>query len=77
MNPFTNVQRFINSLTSDVTNLALSIAVLGFIFCAIMIYRGSEEHVPRFQKAAFWTGVSTGLIVLAKIVVGWIKAGVA
>lgn len=77
MNPFNNINRFIQSITSDMTNLALSIAVLGFLFCAIMIFRGSEENVPRFQKAAFWTGASVGVIVLAKIIVSWIRTGVA
>lgn len=77
MNPFTNIQRFIDALTSDVTNLFLSLAVLGFILCAVMIFRGSEENVPRFQKGAFWTAMSVVVIVLAKIIVGYIKAGVA
>lgn len=77
MNPFTNIQNFIDGLTSDVSNLALSIFVLGFILCAVMIFRGSEENVPRFQKGAFWTGVAVVCTVLAKIIVGYIKGGVA
>lgn len=77
MNPFTKITTFINAITTDATNLFLSVAVLGFIFCAFMIFRGSEENVPRFQKAAFWTGVAIVIVVLAKIIVTWIKAGVA
>ncbi|MEK6189801.1 MAG: TrbC/VirB2 family protein [Carnobacterium alterfunditum] len=77
MNPFVNIQKFVNSITTDMTNLALSIAVLGFLFCAVMIFRGSEENVPRFQKAAFWTGGSVVIIVLSKVIVSWIRTGVA
>lgn len=77
MNPFTNLNRFITSITNDLSNLALAVAVLGFLFCALMIFRGSEENVPRFQKAAFWTGASVAVIVLSKVIVAWIKAGVA
>lgn len=77
MNPFKNIDKFVKSFTTDITNLGLSVAVIGFIICAFMVYRGAEENVPRFQKGMFWCGVGVGVIVLAKIIVGWIKAGVA
>lgn len=77
MNPFTNLTRFFTSLTTDLTNTALVVAVIAFIFCGIMIFRGTEENVPRFQKATMWVGAGVIVIVLAKIIVGWLKAGVA
>lgn len=76
-NPFTKINKFLGTVTSDLTNLGLTVAVIGFLFCALMIFRGSEENVPRFQKAAFWTGFGVVVIVLAKVVVAWIRTGVA
>lgn len=77
MNPFTNVNRFFQGIITDASNLTLTIATLGFIFCALMVWRGAEESVPRFQKAMVWIGGGIVVVVLAKVLVAWIRAGVA
>ncbi len=77
MNPFTKLNTFLGTLTTDVTNTALLIAVIAFVFCGIMIFRGTEENVPRFQKATMWVGAGVIVIVLSKVIVAWLKAGVA
>lgn len=75
--PFTKLNAFVKSITTDVLNTGFSLAILGFIVCAIGAWRGSEEHVPKFQKGLTWTGIAVAVMALAKIIVPWIKAGVA
>lgn len=75
--PFTKLNAFIKSITSDVLTMGFSVAILGFIVCAIGAWRGSEENVPKFQKGLMWTGTAVAVMALAKIIVPWIKAGVA
>jgi len=76
MNPFTKIDTFLKTIVLDVTNLALTIFIIGFIICAIGVARGSEENVPRFQKGLLWTGIGVVVVVLASVIVTWIKTGV-
>lgn len=77
MNPFTNVTNFVTKTTSSVSNLAIAVLIVGFMVAGFMVWNGSEENVPRFKKMLFWTGAGVAVVVLAKVIVGWIKAGVA
>lgn len=77
MNPFTGIKSFLNLLFSDIASTSITVFGLGFLFCALMVWRGSEEHVPRFQKGMFWTGAACAVSVLAKIIVTYIQNGVA
>lgn len=77
MNPFTKVTNFVTKTTSSVFNLAIAVLTIGFIVSGFMVWNGSEENVPRFKKTLFWTGAGVAAVVLAKVIVGWIKAGVA
>lgn len=77
MNPFTKINTFLGTIVTDVTGLAITIFTIGFIICAIGVARGSEENVPRFQKGLLWTGIGVVVVVLAKVIVTWIKTGVA
>jgi len=77
MNPFTNVTKFVTKTTSSVSNLAIAVLIVGFMVAGFMVWNGSEENVPRFKKMLFWTGAGVAVVVLAKVIVGWIKAGVA
>jgi len=74
--PVDKVKTFLEGLKTDLSDLGLTVCTIGFIVCAFMIYRGSEENVPRFQKGAIWTGGAVAVIVLARIIVDWIKNGV-
>ncbi|MED5094485.1 hypothetical protein [Bacillus safensis] len=75
-NPFTGIKKFLNSLFSDVSSTAITIFALGFLFCALMVWRGSEENAPRFQKGMYYTGAAVAVAVLAKVIVQYIKKGV-
>ncbi|NUH84734.1 hypothetical protein HUN92_13495 [Bacillus firmus] len=77
MNPFTGIKAFLNTLFSDIASTSITVFGLGFLFCALMVWRGSEEHVPRFQKGMFWTGAAVAVSVLAKVIVTYVKNGVA
>lgn len=77
MSPFSKVQNLVNALISDITNLFFTVAVLGIIFCAFMIWRGSEENQPRFQKALVGTIGAIIIVALAKIIVPWVRLKVA
>lgn len=77
MSPFTKVNNFFNAVISDVTNLFYTVAILGIIFCAFMIWRGGEENQPRFQKALAGCIGAIILVALAKIIVPWVKLKVA
>lgn len=77
MNPFTNVKNFVDGLINDAGDLAISIFALGFIVAAFVAWRGSEESVPRAQKAMVAIIVCIIVVVLAKIIVGYVKSGVA
>jgi hypothetical protein len=76
-NPFTGIKNFLGSLFSDVTSTSITVFALGFAFCALMVWRGSEEVVPRFQKGMFWTGCAVVVSVLSKIIVSYVKNGVS
>lgn len=77
MNPFTKVTTFVTKTTSSISNLAIAVLIVGFIFSGFMVWNGSEENVPRFKKMLFWTGAGVAVVVMAKVIVAWIKAGVA
>jgi type IV secretory pathway VirB2 component (pilin) len=77
MNPFTKIKTFVDSIVGDVTGLFYSVAILGIVFCCIMIWRGSEENVPRFQKGIVWAIIAIAVVALSKIIVTWVKTGVA
>lgn len=76
-NPFTQTDIFIKASYSSMLNLALTAFGVGFLFCALMIWKGDEESVHKFKKGAFWTGVGVVGVVLAKGIVLWISAGVS
>lgn len=75
-NPFTGIKTFLDSLFSDVLSTSITIFGIGFLFCALMVWRGSEEHTPRFQKALGWTGAAVAVSALAKIIVTYVQNGV-
>lgn len=77
MNPFTKVTNFVTTTTGSITSLALAVLVVGFIFSGFMVWNGAEENVPRFKKMLFWTGAGVAIVVMAQIIVTWIKGGVA
>lgn len=77
MSPFAKVQNLINAVTTDVINLFYAVAILGIVFCAFMIWRGSEENQPRFQKALVGTISAIILVALARVIVTWVKTKVA
>ncbi|CAI6330516.1 hypothetical protein [Bacillus subtilis] len=76
-NPFTGIKHFLSGLFSDVTSTSITVFALGFAFCALMVWRGSEDTVPRFQKGMFWTGCAVAVSVLAKVIVSYVKSGVS
>ncbi|MCM3227563.1 hypothetical protein [Terribacillus saccharophilus] len=76
-NPFTGIKSFLNKLFTDVATTATIIFGIGFLFCALMAWRGSEENVPRFQKGMVWTGGAAAVAALAKVIVSWVQGGVA
>ncbi|MCM3405453.1 hypothetical protein [Cytobacillus oceanisediminis] len=75
-NPFTGIKTFLDGMFSDVLSTSITIFGIGFLFCALMVWRGSEEHTPRFQKALGWTGAAVAVSALAKIIVTYVKDGV-
>ena len=77
MSPFSKVQNLVNALITDISNLFFTVAVLGIIFCGFMLWRGSEENHPKFQKGLVGCIGAIILVALAKIIVPWVKLKVA
>ncbi|MEH2980229.1 MULTISPECIES: hypothetical protein [Bacillus] len=76
-NPFAGIKHFLSGLFSDITSTSITVFALGFATCALVVWRGSEETVPRFQKGMFWTGAAVVVSVLAKVIVTYVKSGVS
>lgn len=76
MSPFAKINSFLNTWTSDLMTLFATLAAIGFIFCAFMVWKGDEENVPKFKKGLTWTGIALIVTILAPAIVKWIQSGV-
>jgi hypothetical protein len=77
MNPFTKINSFVQASTTSITTLVISIFILAIIVTGAMVAFGNEENVPRFKKALGWSIVGLMVVVLARVIVSWVRNGVA
>lgn len=74
-NPFDAVKNFLqNTVIEGFLDIAIPIAVLGFISLGIGAMMATDEHArQKFKSGMLWLGVATIVVVLAKSFVPWIQ----
>lgn len=77
MSPFTKIQNLFNAIITDVTSLFYTVMFLGILFCAFMLWRGSEENHPRFQKGIAGCFIAIIVVAVGKIAITWIRTKLA
>lgn len=75
-NPVTKINNLGDTLLTSFETLAYTIFSIGFIFCALMVWKGSEENVPRFQKGMVFTGLAVAVVALIDVTISFIKTQV-
>jgi|APAga8741244001_1050109.scaffolds.fasta_scaffold49766_1 hypothetical protein len=75
--PFTKIKSWLNGAYSDILSTGIIVFAIGFVICAIGVWRGSDDAVPRFQKGLIWTAGGVIVAVLSKVIVAWVQGGVA
>lgn len=75
--PFQKIGSLLTKISGDVTTNLITIFVIGFCFCAFMVWKGDEENAPRFKKGLIGCGLGVIVFTLASVIVNYIKAGVS
>ena len=73
-NPFLSIKKLLDAMFNDVLSTFITVFCLGFLFCALMLWKGSEESAPKFQKGLIGTIIGIVVFTLAKVIVAYVQA---
>jgi Type IV secretion system pilin len=71
--PFGQVNGLLNNLITQLMNIAIPIAALGIIFCAIGAMIATDEATKsKFKKGIIYTAAAFVICILAPSIINWI-----